>query len=98
MTRMGYITRYGLGGFPKKLLGQKRSGQLTCLKEEISYVHLNPAPCLTSMNLPLKKSERSASAPDPSRVPYKVIKNCPRRQIPQRRYGTSSLNIITTVV
>ncbi|XP_061902037.1 uncharacterized protein LOC133649222 [Entelurus aequoreus] len=93
-------------GFTKKLLGEKRSGQLSCPEEEINLHIKNtysdgmreqdlghcaalicpPEPCiLFDISEPtLKevkeaiKSARTASAPGPSGVPYKVFKQCPR--------------------
>ncbi|KAK0142412.1 Retrovirus-related Pol polyprotein from type-1 retrotransposable element R2 [Merluccius polli] len=88
----------------QKLLGEKRSGHLTCPEEDINRYLSNtysvrdqdlshcaalicpPEPSiLFDTNEPtLKevreviKSARTASAPGPSGVPYKVFKNCPR--------------------
>ena len=93
-------------GFTKKLLGEKRSGQLSCPEEDINrHIRVTYSDSMREQDLghcealicppepdtlfnisepTLKevkeviKSARTASAPGPSGVPYKVFKQCPR--------------------
>ncbi|KAI4879743.1 hypothetical protein NFI96_004950, partial [Prochilodus magdalenae] len=70
-------------GVTKKILGQKRSGQLACAEDEINE-YLKPTVAFNNKEPNLKeveaviKAARSSSAPGPSGVPYVVYKRCPR--------------------